>query len=194
MNLIVPFGSSILGAIIGGAFLLVGQRWNNRLTCQNNSKVVFIAFYRQALHLNGIIRTQLNSDSRTSTAVIFIDVNTKVFHDAEKVLAKCVDFRCLDSIYIKVADIDLKQNSIINSAAGPDEDVSYGYLLSIQSGLIEILDILKPYCYPKSFFHQWRTREIHDIEQAIQNFKSTHSSLTKSNGRFRFILTHPMRT
>jgi len=194
MNLIVPFGSSILGAIIGGVFLLGGQQWNNRLTCQNNAKVVFTAFHREALCLDAVIHNQLLKGGVPTIDVVQIDVNTDIYHDAEKFLVACMDVTTIYFIYSKVADIDSKQKSIIYSSTGPDIGVSYEYLRSIQSSLIEILDVLKPYAYKKSmFFYPKHYTEINRIEQAIQNLKGTLSSFTDRIGSFRFILTHPRR-
>ena len=194
MNLIVPFGSSILGAIIGGAFLLGGQQWNNKLMCQNNAKVVFTAFHREALYLDAVIRGQLLKGGVPTIDVVQIDVNTNIYHDTEKFLVACMDVTTIYFIYSKVADIDSKQKSIIYSSTDPNIDVSYGYLCSIQSSLIEILDVLKPYAYKKSiFFYPKYYQEINRIEQAIQNLKGTLSNFTNHIGSFRFMLAHPKR-
>lgn len=196
MNFIVPFGSSIIGAIIGGGFLLGGQQWNNRLMCQNNAKVVFTAFHREALYLDKVIRRQLLKGGVPTIDVVQIDINTTIYHDTEKFLVACMDVAIIYFIYSKVADIDSKQESIIHSSTDPNIDVSYGYLLSIQSSLIEILDVLKAYTYKKSFFlffYPKRYNEINRIEQAIQNLKGTLSSFTDHIGSSRFILTHPRR-
>lgn len=194
MSWMVPLGSSILGAFIGGAFLLGGQQWNNRLMCQNNAKVVFTAFHREALCLDDVIRGQLLKGGVPTIDVVQIDINTNIYHDTEKFFVACMDVTTIYFIHRLVADIDSKQKSIIYSSTGPDEDVSYEYLRSIQSSLIEILDVLKPYAYKKSiFFYPKCYTEINHIEQAIQNLKATLSSFTNKIGSFQFILTHPRR-
>ena len=120
MNFIVPFGSSILGAIIGGGFLLGGQQWNNRLMCQNNAKVVFTAFHREALYLDKAIRRQLLKGGVPTIDVVQIDINTTIYHDTEKFLVACMDVAIIYFIYSKVADIDSKQESIIHSSTDPN--------------------------------------------------------------------------
>lgn len=187
MNFIVPFGSSIIGAIIGGVFLLAGQKWNNLRICRSNSRIIFTAFLREASSLdNNIIRRGI---SYNATIEATIDVQTQVYHEHEKFLIQCFNPVDLDAIYTKVKEIENQQKIVISSKTPPDRQTSYGIICSIQGGLIQILEQLKPHACSRF------------DKNTAKSFDIVISNLNESFRRFidtpdlssRFLLIFPKR-
>lgn len=167
MNWILPMGSSIIGALIGGAFLLGGQRWIKREQGRENAKIIFLFFLRIAIEINRLI----NADG-AGVKIIRFDFNTDLYHDREQYLFTILDVEKLDIIFRNVKIIDNIKNSLIDHDAQPDTMVSYEYLKSLQESMITILYNLKPFAYRSK-------SELKKIDQALTNLKNEHDHFVR---------------
>ena len=176
MNLIVPFGSSILGAIIGGAFLLGGQRWIKHEQSRHNARIILIFFLRKSHELDRLINSY-----GEGVKIIMLDFNTDPYHEREQYLFTSINVERLEFIYQNVASIDNMKKSLINHVVQPDTTVSYGYLQSLQKSMITILDNLKPFAYRSK-------SDLKKIDQALINLKQSYEHFASSMPVNNFLL------
>jgi hypothetical protein len=104
MNFIVPFGSSILGAVIGGAFLLGGQKYITDQAYSKAKKIVLLEAIRNLQGLIGNVDFIEKGENNIGPTQVTLNIKIDRFYHYEEDLAsnRLDDFQKLSELIAQI--------------------------------------------------------------------------------------------
>jgi hypothetical protein len=181
----VPVISAILGAVIGGVFLLGGQRYNEKRLWKMAGKLLFYHFYREAAHTNNLIKTILANNANHVIPIVELHISLERYFEIEHDLMRCTDISTVDAIYFMVMTIDNWQKRLFEHKRIDDIDITYGMLCDIQKNILDILEVVV------SAIKFDRRKEIIKARRTITMLRESFDKFDQRPRDFRFSLISP---